>query len=63
MASFNAQFEDVRQIGFLIERLSGGQVVVFIPDAPNPWNGGVYIFDEERLTPRKATSLSVVDCL
>jgi uncharacterized membrane protein len=57
------RFDDAWQIGFLVERISGGRVVVFIPDAPNPWAGGVFIFNEDRVTPLKATSKSAVNCL
>jgi len=57
------QFDDTRQIGFLVERISGGKVVVFIPDAPNPWNGGVFIFDDERVISLQVNSTSVVNCL
>jgi uncharacterized membrane protein len=58
-----ANFDDASQIGFLVERLSGGRVVVFIPDAPNPWAGGVFIFTEDRITPLNTTSASAVGCL
>lgn len=58
-----AGFDDAWQVGFLVERISEGRVVVFIPDAPNPWSGGVYIFNEDRVTPLDATSASVVNCL
>lgn len=44
------QFDDNGQIGFLVEHVEGGKVVVFIPDAPNPWSGGVFIFDESQVT-------------
>jgi uncharacterized membrane protein len=44
------QFDDAWQLGFLVERIDGGKVVVFIPDSPNPWSGGVFIFDEGQVT-------------
>ena len=31
-----ARFDDGWQIGFIVERISEGRVVVFIPDAPSP---------------------------
>lgn len=45
-----ARFDDAWQIGFLVERLEGGRVVVFIPGSPSPWSGSVFIFDEDRIT-------------
>lgn len=57
------RFDDAWQIGFIVEHISDGRVVVFIPDAPSPWTGGVYIFDEDRVTPLKGTSTSAVKCL
>lgn len=57
------RFDDASQIGFLVERISGGQVVVFIPDPPNPLAGGVFIFDEDRVTPLEVPSTSAVKCL
>ena len=44
------RFDDAKQIGFLVERIDGGQVVVYIPGAPSPWSGSVFIFDEDRIT-------------
>ena len=57
------RFDDASQIGFIIERISEGRVVVFIPNAPSPWAGGVFIFSEDRVTPLKVPSASVVKCL
>ena len=45
-----ARFDDAWQLGFLVERLDSGQVVVFIPGSPSPWSGSVFIFDEDRVT-------------
>ena len=38
------KFDDAWQIGFLVDRIPKGKVVVFIPDVPNPWTGGSFIF-------------------
>ena len=57
------RFDDTWQIGFLVERISGGQVAVYIPGAPSPWTGGVFIFSEDRISPLDATSASTVSCL
>ena len=57
------RFDDAWQIGFIIERISKQRVVVFIPDAPSPWAGGVFILNEDRVEPLKTPSTSVVKCL
>ena len=57
------RFDDAWQIGFLVERIPGARVVVYIPDAPRPWTGGVFIFDEGRIEPLGASSFATVRCL
>ena len=57
------QFDDAWQIGFIVERIEGEKVVVFIPDAPSPWTGGVFIFDENRVKPLKVPSTSAIKSL
>ncbi len=56
-------FDDASQIGFLVERISEGRVVVFIPDSPSPWAGGVFIFSEDRVKPLEVPSTSAVKSL
>ncbi len=58
-----AQFDDAWQIGFIVERISDGRVVVFIPDAPSPWTGGVFIMDEERVKLLNVPSTSAIKSL
>lgn len=57
------RFDDSWQIGFLVERTSGGRVVVFIPGAPSPWSGNVIIVDEERITLIDKATASSTKCL
>jgi uncharacterized membrane protein len=57
------QFDDASQIGILVEHISGGRVAVFIPDAPNPLAGGVFILDKDRVTPLEVPSASALKCL
>jgi len=57
------RFDDAWQIGFLVERITGDQIAVYIPGAPSPWTGGVFIFNEDRITPLQTTSTSAVNCL
>ena len=58
-----ARFDDNWQIGFLVERIPEGRVAVFIPDAPSPWSGSVYIMDEDRVKPLEVPSTSVLKSL
>jgi uncharacterized membrane protein len=45
------KFDDAWQIGFEVERMASGYVTVFIPGAPSPWSGDVFIFEESRIKP------------
>ena len=51
-------FDDLVSVGFLVERLSDGRAVVYLPGAPSPMSGSVAIIEAERLT---ATSLTAAD--
>ena len=53
-------FDDNAQIGFEVERLNGGLVVVYLPGAPNPWSGTVAYFKEERIRPLDITVASAI---
>lgn len=44
-----AKFDDYAQIGFEIERNEKGNVVVYLPGAPNPWSGTVVYVEEDRI--------------
>ena len=43
------RFDDNAQIGFEVERLDNGQVVIYLPGAPNPWSGSVVYFSADRV--------------
>ena len=43
------RFDDHEQLGFEVERLKHGKVVVYLPGAPNPWSGSVVYFSEDRV--------------
>jgi uncharacterized membrane protein len=45
------RLDDYKQIAFEVERTSGGNVVVFLPGAPNPWSGSVVYVSEDRVEP------------
>lgn len=49
------QFDDNAQLGFEIERLESGSVVVYLPGAPDPWSGSVVYFAQERVRPLAMT--------
>jgi len=43
------KLDDSAQIGFEVERLDNGLVVVYLPGAPNPWSGNVVYMTEDRI--------------
>jgi len=45
-------------LGFLVDELKSGEQVVFVPSAPNTWEGNVIIFDKSEI---KKTDLSQKD--
>jgi uncharacterized membrane protein len=44
-----AHFDDNAQISFEIERTPEGNVVVYLPGAPNPWSGTVIYLEPSRV--------------
>jgi uncharacterized membrane protein len=46
-----ARIEDAWQIAFVVERMQQGHVAVYVPGAPNPWSGSVYLMTEDRIKP------------
>lgn len=55
-----SRFDDNAQISFEIERTPDGQVVVYLPGAPNPWSGSVVLLDPARV---RKLDLSVADAV
>ena len=43
------RIEDAWQYGFLIEEIEGEQYAVYVPGAPNPMSGSVYILEKARI--------------
>jgi len=43
------RLDDYKQIAFEVERTPGGNVVIFLPGAPNPWSGSVAYVSEDRV--------------
>ena len=58
-----ARIEDAWQLAFLIERLEGGQVAVFVPGAPSPQSGSVYFMTEDRIKAVNIPPASALKCL
>jgi uncharacterized membrane protein len=55
-----ARFDDNAQIAFEVERTGSGQVVVYLPGAPNPWGGSVVYMSADRIEP---LDLSMTDAI
>ncbi|MGC1955723.1 MAG: DUF502 domain-containing protein [Gammaproteobacteria bacterium] len=58
-----ARFDDSWQLAFEIERIEGGQIVVFLPGAPDPWSGSVCVVTEDRITPLDVTVRSAAELM
>jgi uncharacterized membrane protein len=58
-----ARIEDAWQIAFLVERIDGGHVAVFVPDAPNPWSGSVFFMPEDRVKSLDLSRAQLLKCL
>jgi uncharacterized membrane protein len=58
-----ARFDDSWQIGFRVEALENGLVAVFIPDAPNPQSGTVYLMSPNRVSPAEVSPAAALKCL
>jgi uncharacterized membrane protein len=58
-----ARIEDAWQIAFLVERLEHGHVAVFVPGAPNPRSGSVYLMTEDRIKPAGIPPAAALKCL
>lgn len=57
------RFDDSWKLAFEIERLDGGNVVIFLPGAPDPWAGEVCVVNEDRVTKLNLTVKSTVQLL
>jgi hypothetical protein len=58
-----ARIEDAWQIAFLVERLEGGHVAVFVPGAPNPLSGSVYFMTQDRIKAVDIPASGAMKCL
>jgi uncharacterized membrane protein len=58
-----ARIEDAWQYGFLIEEIEGDQCVVYIPGAPTPTSGSVYILENNRIKKTEISLSATMKCL
>ena len=58
-----ARIEEAWQIGFLMETLENGHHAVFVPDAPRPWSGSVYLMTEDRFKRLDVSLPAALKCL
>jgi uncharacterized membrane protein len=63
MRTVKVRFDDSWQFAFEMERIEGGDVVIFLPGAPDPWSGSVCVVTEDRITPVDMTVKSTVDLM
>ena len=57
------KLDDSIQIGFEVERVERGLVVVYLPGAPNPWSGTISYVEEARIEPMNQPMTEVVKSL
>ena len=58
-----ARIEDAWQLAFLIEEIEGEQYAVYVPGAPNPLSGTVYILEKIRIKRTTIPMKSAMKCL
>jgi len=58
-----ARFDDAWQLGFRVEELQGGLVAVYVPGAPNPQSGSVFLMSSDRVSPADVSSAAALKCL
>lgn len=63
MRPVSCRLDDCWQIGFEVERMQDGRVVVYLPGAPNPWSGSLLVIDPDRVAPLNASMVEIVGAL
>jgi uncharacterized membrane protein len=58
-----ARIEDAWQLAFLMERMEGGHVAVFIPGVPSPQSGSVYFMTEDRIQLMDIPTQAAMKCM
>ena len=59
----SCRLDDCWQIGFEVERMDDGRVVVYLPGAPNPWSGSIMLVDADRVEVLGSTMVATIGCL
>lgn len=49
MSAVLVRLQDIRRVGFLMERTNDQSAIVYLPGAPDPWSGQVICVDEDQL--------------
>lgn len=58
-----ARIEDAWQLGLLVERIDATHAAVFVPGAPDPKSGSVYLLTEDRFKIVDVPRREVIKCL
>jgi uncharacterized membrane protein len=58
-----AQFDDLAQVAFEVERGPGDLVTVYLPGSPDPWSGSVAHLTSDRISPLDRDFASVISSL
>jgi len=59
----SCRLDDSWQIGFEVERMLDGRVIVYLPGAPDPWSGSILVIDADRVETLDATMITTIGCL
>lgn len=57
------QFDDGQVVAFIIEEIGDGRYTVFVPNAPQPFSGSIYIVAKERVRPSNVSFAETVQAL
>lgn len=57
------RFDDHSQLGFVMDTLADGKLVVFVPDVPTPWSGQMLFMTPDRVQPLAISTKQAIECL
>jgi uncharacterized membrane protein len=60
MKTVLARLDDYAQLAFEVERTTSGEVVVYLPGAPNPWSGSICIMSPDRVAALDMSMIAAV---
>ena len=58
-----ARIEDAWQLAMLVERVDAEHAAVFVPGAPDPHSGSVYLLTNDRFKPVEISSRDAMKCI